>query len=341
MGRDMDTEALNIGIAFNAYEAVPGRHDESISEMAVEKEAGDVFHALNRIGHRVSLIQLRRSIPGFLRRISRMDIHVLVNLCEGFMGRTEWEPNISGLLEMSGIGFTGNPASALSLCRDKFRTKAVLKSSGLPVPEGVLVNDPAQEIDLPFPVIVKPNSEDASLGIHPDSVVKDRNGLGIQINRIIKTYRQPALVESFIDGREFNVAVMEDSRLHALPVSEISFTGLPDSSSRICGYEAKWFEDHVLFHNTRPLCPAPLPDELARNLQKMAEEAFKATGCRDYARVDFRMDRNSRCFILEVNPNPDISLNAGFARALAAEGISYDTFWERIVRNTLKRMEEA
>lgn len=224
MERDMDTESLNIGIAFNACEAVPGRQDESISEMAVEKEAGDVFHALNRIGHRVSLIPLRRSIPGFLRRISRMNIQVLVNLCEGFRGRTEWEPNIAGLMEMSGIGFTGNPASALSLCRDKFRTKAVLKSSGLPVPDGVLVNDPAQEIDLPFPVIVKPGSEDASLGIHPDSVVKDRN---------------------------------------------------------------------------------------------------------------------SRCFILEVNPNPDISLNAGFARALAAEGISYDTFWERIVRNTLKRMEEA
>jgi D-alanine-D-alanine ligase len=145
-------------------------------------------------------------------------------------------------------------------------------------------------------------------------------------------------VESFVDGREFNVAVMENSGLQALPVSEISFSGLPDSRSRICGYEAKWFEDHILYQNTQPLCPAPISAELERKLQGMALEAFRATGCRDYARVDFRMDKNDQCFILEVNPNPDISLNAGFARALAAEGIPYDTFWSRLIKNTLKRM---
>jgi D-alanine-D-alanine ligase len=124
-----------------------------------------------------------------------------------------------------------------------------------------------------------------------------------------------------------------------LPVSEIDFSEMPKGAPKICSYEAKWFEDHPLYQKTPPVCPAPVDDELRQKLQDLAVEAFRTMGCRDYARVDFRMDAKGRIFILEVNPNPDISLNAGYARALKAAGIEYAAFWETMLRNALKRRD--
>jgi D-alanine-D-alanine ligase len=160
-----------------------------------------------------------------------------------------------------------------------------------------------------------------------------------QVQRVLDNYRQPALVEPYIDGREFNVSVMENTAVVPLPVSEIDFSAMPKGSPKICSYEAKWFEDHPLYQKTPPVCPAPIDDELRQKLQGAAADAFRTMGCRDYARVDFRMDGKGRIFILEVNPNPDISLNAGYARALKAAGIEYEAFWDTMVRNALKRKE--
>jgi D-alanine-D-alanine ligase len=194
-----------------------------------------------------------------------------------------------------------------------------------------------EPLELKFPLIVKPNSEDASLGIYPDSVVRDEEALRRQVRRCLANYKQPVLVEAFIDGREFNVSVMENGAATPLPVSEIDFSAMPKDMPRVLGYEAKWFEDHPLYQKTPPVCPAPVDDDVRANLQGLAAAAFRTMGCRDYARVDFRMDAKGRPFILEVNPNPDISTNAGYARALKAAGIEYPAFWGAMVRNALER----
>jgi len=185
--------------------------------------------------------------------------------------------------------------------------------------------------------IVKPNAEDASLGITPDSVVRDAAAFDAQTRRVLEKYNQPALAEEFIDGREFNVAVYEDKVPTALPVSELDFSAMPAGTPRILSYEAKWFEDHVLYNASPPVCPAPIDDDLRARLQATAVAAFKALDCRDYARVDFRMDGKGRLFVLEVNPNPDISLNAGYARAIRAAGLTYDGFWRIMLNNALNR----
>ena len=194
-----------------------------------------------------------------------------------------------------------------------------------------------QAPEIRLPAIIKPNSEDASLGITPDSVVRDPEAFAAQTRRILEKYGQPALAEAFIDGREFNVAVYENGTPQALPVSELDFTAMPAGTPRILSYEAKWFEDHALYNASPPVCPAPIDDELRSKLQETAVSAFKAMNCRDYARIDFRMDGRERLFILEVNPNPDISRNAGFANAIRAAGLDIRAVLGDPARKRLQR----
>ncbi|MBN2416141.1 ATP-grasp domain-containing protein [bacterium] len=335
----MSRQSIRIGVVYNAFEARAGQGSEILSESSVEQAARDVTLTLLDAGYDAVPIPLKRSLTNFLQRLHRLECEALVNLCEGYRGRPQWEAPVAGLLEMEGFAFTGNPGQTLALCQDKFKTKAVLAAHGLPTAPYTLTRDPEEWGGLEFPLIVKPNCEDASLGIYSDSVVWNGDDLARQVEKIVRKYGQPALVESFIDGREFNVAVREQKGVEALPVSEIDFSRMPEGVPRICGYEAKWFEEHELFDATRPVCPADIDDRLRDRLQEKAVAAFRALGCRDYARVDFRMDKRGRLFILEVNPNPDISLNAGFARALKAAGVPYRNFWTQLVKEAVRRRQ--
>ena len=331
------TAAPSIAIVFNAYEPRPTATGERLSEESVADMAQQAQGAVRSLGLGTTLIPLQRSLLNFLSRVKELNPDALVNLCEGYYGRPQWESNVAGIFELLGLTFTGNAAKTLALCQDKFKAKAVLKVAGLPTAPAQLMMTGEEPLELRFPLIVKPNAEDASLGVYPESVVRDEESLRRQVRRCIDNYKQPVLVEAFIDGREFNVSVMENGEAKALPVSEIDFSAMPKDTPHILGYDAKWFEDHPLYQKTPPVCPAPIDDELRGRLQGLAEAAFRTMGCRDYARVDFRMDAKGRPFILEVNPNPDISTNAGYARALKAAGIEYAAFWGVMVDNALKR----
>ena len=302
--------------------------------------AESIFAAITDDGFNATILPLRESLMSLVRRIKELKVDVVINLCEEFRGRPQLEANVAGMFEAFGIPFTGCPSKALTICQDKFKAKAILNAFGLPTAKGRLVTSADQKIDIPFPAIVKPNQEDASLGIFQDSVVGDQASLQAKVAKIIDVYKEPALVEEFIQGREFNVAVLETDRLQALPVSEIDFSAMPESAPHICSYEAKWFEDHVLYTTTPAVCPAQIDDPLRERLHQYALAAFQAMGCRDYARVDFRMGRDGRLAILEVNPNPDSSLDAGYCRALTAAGIEYAQFWSLMIENALRRKEE-
>ena len=329
----------HIGIVFNAYEPRPSGSGERLSEESVAEMAQQAGEAVKSLGYKTTLIPLQRSLLNFLNRVKEEAPELLINLCEGYYGRPQWESNVAGIFELLGIAFTGNGSKTLAICQDKHKAKAVLRSRNLPTAPAELMLSADQPFDLKFPIIVKPNNEDASLGIYPESVVHDEEGFRRQVRRVIDQYRQPALIEPYIDGREFNVSVMENEVVVPLPVSEIDFSQMPKGAPKICSYEAKWFEDHPLYQKTPPVCPASIDDDLRQKLQGMAVEAFRTMGCRDYARVDFRMDAKGRAFILEVNPNPDISLNAGYARALKAAGIDYAAFWKTMLRNAAQRRD--
>jgi D-alanine-D-alanine ligase len=336
----LDKENTIVGIAYNAYDPVVNRPAEQLSEDSVADVAEAVFSALSDFGYTPVILPVRESLMSLIRRIKDLKVEALVNLCEGFLGRPQLEANVAAMFEALGIPFTGNPSKALALCQDKFKAKAILNSFGLPTARGRLMTSVEQKMDLPFPVIVKPNQEDASSGIHENSVVYDQDALVERISKIIDEYKQPALVEEFIQGREFNVALLESEKLEALPVSEIDFSGMPESSPHICSFEAKWFENHILYVTTPAVCPAPIDDSLRAQLHQYALAAFQAMGCRDYTRVDFRMAEDGRIFVLEVNPNPDMSLDAGYCRALKAAGLDYAQFWSQMIDNALRRKEE-
>lgn len=336
----MDRDNLLVGIAYNAYDPVVNRPEERLSEASVAEVAESVYAAITETGTTAVVLPLRESLMMLFRRIKELKVDVLVNLCEGFLGRPQLEANVAAMFEAFGLPYTGSPSKALAICQDKFKAKAILNAFGLPTPKGRLVTSTDQKVEVPFPAIVKPNSEDASLGIYPGSVVRDQAALLDRVTNIIDGYKQPALVEEFIEGREFNVAVLETDKLQALPVSEIDFSAMPETAPHICSYEAKWFEDHALYAATPAICPAPIDDALREKLQNYALAAVQAMGCRDYARVDFRMGPDGRVAILEVNPNPDTSLDAGYCRALRAAGIDYAQFWNQMIDNALRRKEE-
>ena len=333
---------LRLGIAYNVY--FPELDFEfHPSEELVEDMAREVYEALKSAGYWVTLLPLGENLFEFFERIKREEIDVVINLCEGYLNQSRFEPSIAAVYEMLDLPFTGNDSLALAICQDKFKTKAILRALGLPTPHGQLVSSPEEKINLPFPLIVKPACEDASVGINLNSVVDNEEALRLRIEEIVKKYQQPALVEEFIDGREFNVALLgiEGQGVQALPVSEIDFSSLPENIPRICCYEAKWFEDHELYQATPPVCPARINERLRRKLQSLAVAAFKAMGCRDYARVDLRLSSRGEAYILEVNPNPDISLNAGYARALRAASLPYHKFWEIMINNALERKRKS
>ena len=231
------------------------------------------------------------------------------------------------------------PPLCLGLTQDKVRTKDLLIAHRLPTPKYILVK--AGETfprtrDLAYPLIVKPRFEDASLGITSESIVETEKGLQERVQYVHDTYRQGALVEEFIEGREINAALIGSAPVEALPLSEIRFhSGLARS---IVSYEGKWLEESNEFAGTQPVCPAPLKAKEEFLVRDVALRAFKILECRDYARVDMRL-REGVPYILEVNANPDISPGAGLARAARAAGISYQRLIERILAMAVKRKE--
>jgi D-alanine-D-alanine ligase len=330
-----------VGIAYNAFDPLTARKVDRPSEESVQQTAKEALTAVTELGYSAFIIALQKSFMNFLQRLKNLNADVVINLCEAFLGHPQLEANVAAAFELLGVPFTGNDSRTLALCLNKWKTKAMLKSHGILTAPAALVDAVDQKIDLPFPLIVKPNTEDASLGIHPESVVRDEEALRNQIQRVLEIFEEPVLVEAFIEGREFNCAVLDVEKPEALPVSEIDFTALPEGQPPICSYEAKWHPDDVLFQTTPPVCPAKIEDDLRAKLQDAAVKAFLACECRDYARIDFRVDKRGRVFVLEVNPNPDVSLNAGYARALAAAGIDYKIFWKQLIEKAVGRKKKT
>ncbi len=317
---------------------IPGEGSRSEIEMEAETEVletvGGVRRSLETRG--AEAVPLSCSLEALF---SLKNFDLVINLAEGFGDDLRAEPNVAGFIELLGIPYTGSSPRALEVARDKGLSKLVLEREGIPTPRFQLFRIGDEKFSLDFPVIIKPVLEDASIGITFDSIARDDNDLRAKVARILETYRQPALVEEYIEGREVNAAlIIGPDGVDVLPISEIVFD-LPEGTPRILGFEAKWIEDSPFFLNTVPLCPAPLEAELRERIEDLARRACSALGVESYARVDFRIrDEDGEPFVIEVNPNPCINPSgSGFARAAAAAGMDYPTLVERIARSALDR----
>lgn len=319
---------------------LPADHPDWANEAGVLESVEAVETALIARAHRVRKFGVGSSVEELLDQLPRIaPADVVFNLFEGFGGVGRGESEITGLLELLGYPLTGSPAECLALVRDKARTKWLLAGAGLATPEFRLIpadGPPAEEDFTELlargPLIVKPAHEDASLGIGLESVVTELAALKRQIQHVRSRFG-PVLVEQFIVGREFNAAVLALGEPELLPLAEIEFSGPGPQGWQIVTYEAKWAAGSAADRATPPRCPAQVDRRAAERIGQAALAAFRLTGCRDYARVDMRMDSQGRVYVLEVNGNPDIGPSAGFARSLGVAGIGYEDFADRLVRH--------
>lgn len=302
---------------------------ELISEIAVRDEADAVKHAVTELGLRATEISISDPFAA-CEQIKKSNADVVFNLCEGLNGDSAFEMHVAAIWELSGIPFTGNNPLTLGTARNKTLSKKIFRSSSIPTPKWEYYRELPQTAPsgMRFPLIAKPACEDASLGIFEDAVVRDFDSLKRNVGKILEKYPlDGALVEEFIDGREFNVALVSDGNsVRALPPSEIDFSNIDAGADKITSYEAKWLEDHRLYKATPSRCPANISEELETRLQAIALDVHEALGANSYGRVDFRVDGRENIYVLEYNPNPDISHGAGFSKALDAAGIKYCDF---------------
>jgi D-alanine-D-alanine ligase len=259
---------------------------------------------------------------------------MVFNLGEGLDGRLFEEPRIVWALEAMGYRFTGSGGNAIARSLHKARAKALLVRNRVPTPSWWLFRHP-DEVgrleDAPaFPLIVKPVAEEASIGVSPPAVVSTLTALRDRVAYIVERYRQAALVEVFVVGREFNVSLWGEPP-HVLPLAEIDFSAFEDPYTRIVSFAAKWEEGSFEYDHTPVLCPAPIGDGLAERIAETALRAWDTIGCRGYARVDMRLGDSEVPYVVEVNCNPDLSPEAGFHRAARAAGYGYEDMVANVV----------
>jgi len=313
-----------------------GTMGESKAELGVLDEVKAVSKALDELHYEYILMPLRPPLTKVKRALQLIKADVVFNLFEGFDGSPESECRIAEMLAELKLPCTGCPSAALDLALDKARTKKLLSEAGISTPQyQILTPAELKTFNLNFPCLVKPVNEDASHGLSEDSVVYNLIDLKKQVEKICSGFGGQALVEEFLNGREFNTVVMGNKRLTLPAVSEIVFT-LPPDKPRILTFASKWDENSLYYINTKAHCPAQITAREQTRITKLAKSAFRITGCRGYARVDFREGQPGRFCVLEVNPNPDITPGSGAALQAATAGLTYSRFIDRILHLALQ-----
>jgi D-alanine-D-alanine ligase len=318
---------MKAGLLRNPRVKLKEKYSEDCFGREVEDDFFEVKKALEELGYDTVVFEARNSLFEHLKD-QKKDIDFVFNTCdEGFECDSHLEPHVVTMLELLRIPYTGSDYLTLGMCLDKGLTKRILMANKIPTPRFVYSSGENTVLSgLKFPLMIKPSKEDGSIGIREDSVVHDEESLKRKIREIEERYKQPAIIEEFIDGREFNVAIIGNGSPEVLPVSEIQFTG----TTQICSYDAKWNVESPAYKTTVPVCPAPIPKKLENDIKKMALKAYKALNVKGYGRIDMRV-ANNKPFVIEVNPNPDISPDAGLVRSAKAAGYTYATLIKKIV----------
>jgi len=332
-----------VAVLHNALTAASrGGEADRLAVEAVEGAARAGAKALEEAGWSVSV----QVVPGEARELAAMlsalEADLVFNMVEELAGDARGDAAFAAMLELWGIPYTGAGPRALTLCLEKPVARAVLAARGVRVPRGAVLENGTESLGgLRFPVIVKPSREDASHGIELASVVAAEREARERARLVIERYGQPALVEEYVDGREVNAAlVARGGEVDVLPLGEIDFSGFPAGAPRIVTYAGKWVEDSPDWRATLSVAARLGPVEEAR-VRETALAAWTALGLADYARVDLRLDASGEPFVIDVNPNPDLSPGAGFALAAERRGWSHAQLILHIAEAALERAPAA
>ncbi len=333
MGLDSDRVDLSVVLLYNI--------DRSWPEGEIKSAVDDAVHLcqlMQALGHPVEAVpvydgELRALLAGF-----DPERHTVLNWCEGLPGVPRSYGQVAQMLEEMGFAYTGAPPVVLEVTEDKRRVKMLLEEAGVPTPAWRICETVEADDWTRFPAIVKPAWEHCSVGIGPESVVTSMGELRDRIAYVLDSLHEPALVEDFIDGREFHGVLWGDEEVAMLPPVEIDYAHFSDIHMRLCTYDTKNNPDSEQYQRFRTLLPAPLsPEELAL-LERTVVDAYKATGCRDYARLDVRL-RDGVFHVLDVNPNCYMSEDCTFVRSAAEAGYSYAELGSRLINMAWRRKQ--
>lgn len=326
---------LRVAVLYTSvFEALKDIKEEHREEMDLEVNARMVADALQAAGFDAWPHAFGKDPGELVAALGVMKPDAVFNLSECPMLSPEKEMHACALLELLRLPYTGNGPLTLGICNSKALSKQLLVAAGIPTPPSRLYTaTPEEDPEIPYPLVVKPANEDGSAGITEDSFVSDLEGLRRQVKWLKDGFRQNALAEKFVGGREFNVGVLgngtEVDPHRSLPPAELVYK---NPKWRLCSYESKWISTHPSYAEIISVVPAEAPRELLDRLSRTTLECARIFRLVGYARVDFRMDESGGLYVLEVNPNPDISPDAGMTRAARAAGIPHAELIREILR---------
>ncbi len=314
--------------------------EDTYAEWDDEPTIAAIERALGQAGEVVRL----EADPDFPVRLRETRPDIVFNFAEGLAGPSR-ESHVPAFCEFWGIPYTGSDPVTLGICLDKARTKEGLLQHGIPTPEFQVVESPDRiRRTLQLPAIVKPLYEGSSKGISQRSYCRSWREVEDEVARVVERYREPAIIERFLGGREFTVAMLgNDGDGRALPIVELDFGTLPNGAPPLYGFEAKWIWDRPedpleIFH-----CPARVTPDLQQRIEAIAMAAFRTLRVRDWARIDVRCDEAGEPYILEVNPLPgvipDPDANSCYPKAARAAGISFDELILAVLRAAAARYD--
>jgi D-alanine-D-alanine ligase len=315
------------------------KEGDKTHDTAVDQVAG----ALRQNRHAVSVLGVHCDIRKLLTGLSRRKPDLVFNLMETFGNNELGAVGLAGLLDLLGVCYTGAGAGELYLQEDKALTKKLLAFDGIPYPDFAVFSrnaDLETGGHLRMPLFVKPLRMDASIGIDAKSLVHDATELMKRVVMIHEKVNDSALVEEYIEGREFYVGVLGNQEPTAFPPIEMDFSGLPDGKPHVLDSKAKWDEKSAEYKGTKSVL-AEVPDDVKARLQKTALDAYRALRVRDYGRVDLRLTGAGEIYVIEVNASCYLEQTGEFAAAAAAAGIEYPALIQRIAEAALQRYEHG
>jgi D-alanine-D-alanine ligase len=321
---------MNITVLTHLEKENDKKHDEAVDQVA---------GALREGGHKVSVLGIHADLAKLRRGLLRRKPGLVFNLMETFGKNELGAADVAGFLDLLGVPYTGGGPGEIYIQEDKALTKKLLAFDGIRYPEyAVFSQDADLETDgrLRMPLFVKPLRMDASIGIDARSLVHSTSEMMERVQLIHKKVHDAALVEEYIEGREFYLGVLGNLEARAFPPIEMDFSGLPEGAPRVLDAKAKWDKKSPEYKGTRAVL-AELPDEVRARLQKTALDAYRALRVRDYGRIDLRLTEAGEVYVIEVNASCYLERSSEFATAAAAAGLEYTPLINRIADLALDR----
>ena len=337
---------MRIGLAYNEKPAQPGAANEppQTTDAYVEWDEPSTIDAVARALASLGEVVRLEADASFPQKLTLAKPDIVFNMAEGLRGPSR-EAHVPAICEYFGVPYTGSDPLTLTLALHKGRAKEVLAFRGIATAPFAIVETAADltRIKLPLPLFVKPVAEGSSKGVFANNLCDSTEQLRERALFLLEEYRQPVLVETYLPGPEFTVAILGNgSTARCLPIVGIDFSALPPGAPPVYGYEAKWLWDTL----DQPLqifqCPARVAPELYARIEQVSLDAYHALGCRDWCRVDVRLDEYRIPNIVELNPLPGIipdpRMNSCFPKAARVAGIGYDDLIRSVVQIAWRRL---